>query len=475
MRICFVADMNSIHSRKFISYFPAHGHEVQVISTTPFRGDAYGGAEDSGTRGTLAEGAGGQEPRLQGEFFRGARVLNLPGRERPQGRVERRLRRAAIASAAPLPNLQLRCIRAGIARELDRERDARLRFYEKNRERVAEWVREFHPDLLQCLRLPVEGYLGACAQHPRTLHFCWGNDLTLYSSLYPAFGALTRDALRGAAGFLTDCHRDERLAFGWGLPRRTPTLVVPGSGGLELHEYDAHPMPGSDGAQARGESAATAADAHSRAVHARPHEASVTRERTVFLTLRGLGGRYTDNLPVVRAIPRLRELIGDDFALRFAGSFEPYGPLLLAEARKILAPRSRRGRKRDGDAERFFEFVGRVPHDRVEEMIRASDFVFSATYHDGTPNSMLETMAYGGIPLCGDLESIREWIDDGVNGYLFDMKDPNQIAATFARAVSERGRQAAFRERNRKLIAERADYSVCMAQVEQFYERVAGR
>jgi glycosyltransferase involved in cell wall biosynthesis len=32
------------------------------------------------------------------------------------------------------------------------------------------------------------------------------------------------------------------------------------------------------------------------------------------------------------------------------------------------------------------------------------------------------------FPVCGDLESIREWIDDGVNGFLVDPTDAQALA-----------------------------------------------
>ena len=33
--------------------------------------------------------------------------------------------------------------------------------------------------------------------------------------------------------------------------------------------------------------------------------------------------------------------------------------------------------------------------------------------HDGTPNTLLEGMACGCLPVAGDLDSIREWLKPG--------------------------------------------------------------
>ena len=388
-------------------------------STTRFTSDRFAGAHVV----SLASGASrSARPLPSGTRF------SAPGIARGFARLladgADRLAQAALVWN---PALRLRAIRAAIERDLARALDARLRVYESQRGQARDLIRAFRPDLLQCLRLPVEGFIGAAAEFRPTLHFCWGNDLTLYAHEHPAFGELTRDTLSTCAALLTDCRRDERLALAWGLRKGTPTLVVPGAGGIDTAAPEGAP------------------------------ERAVATESISFLTLRGLGGRYVDNLPVVRALPFLRNAIGDGFLLRMVGALRPYAPLLLAEAHRV-------------GGERFLEFLDRIAHEQVPALIARHRFVFSATYHDGTPNSMLETMWHGGVPICSDLESIREWITEGDNGYLFDMRSPEGIAAVFARAVREQELHDAFRRRNRELIRERADYRTCMARVMELYE-----
>ena len=48
----------------------------------------------------------------------------------------------------------------------------------------------------------------------------------------------------------------------------------------------------------------------------------------------------------------------------------------------------------------------------------------SITTHDGTPNTLLEAMSCNSLPIAGDIESLREWIDPGINGLLVDPGDP---------------------------------------------------
>jgi glycosyltransferase involved in cell wall biosynthesis len=45
MRICYVADASNIHTQRWVKYFADKGHEVHLISTTPFEGDNIGNIE----------------------------------------------------------------------------------------------------------------------------------------------------------------------------------------------------------------------------------------------------------------------------------------------------------------------------------------------------------------------------------------------------------------------------------------------
>jgi glycosyltransferase involved in cell wall biosynthesis len=106
---------------------------------------------------------------------------------------------------------------------------------------------------------------------------------------------------------------------------------------------------------------------------------------------------------------------------------------------------------------------------------RRSSVAVSPSTHDGTPNTLLEAMACGCTPVAGDLESIREWIEDGVNGLLADPRNPADLAQKILRALESPDLRARAANHNRRLIAERADYATVMAQAEAFYlELLAG-
>jgi glycosyltransferase involved in cell wall biosynthesis len=96
----------------------------------------------------------------------------------------------------------------------------------------------------------------------------------------------------------------------------------------------------------------------------------------------------------------------------------------------------------------------------------------SPSTHDGTPNSLLEAMACGVFPICGDLESIREWIDHEENGLLIDPNDPKSLADAIVRALKDSALRNRAAKLNAQIIADRADYGKNMEKAEEFYKTV---
>ncbi len=111
------------------------------------------------------------------------------------------------------------------------------------------------------------------------------------------------------------------------------------------------------------------------------------------------------------------------------------------------------------------------PQDMAALLRRASLSV-SPTEHDGTPNSLLEAMACGCFPVAGDLESVREWIEPGVNGLLVNPADAAGVARAVSDVLSDDGLRREAGRRNQQIIADRADYGRVMATAESFYRQL---
>lgn len=68
-------------------------------------------------------------------------------------------------------------------------------------------------------------------------------------------------------------------------------------------------------------------------------------------------------------------------------------------------------------------YFGILPYMENIDVVAKSKFYISLTLSDGASLSILEAMALGAIPVLSDIEPSREWVEDGVNGFLIDIDD----------------------------------------------------
>jgi glycosyltransferase involved in cell wall biosynthesis len=82
------------------------------------------------------------------------------------------------------------------------------------------------------------------------------------------------------------------------------------------------------------------------------------------------------------------------------------------------------------------DFLGLIHNDHVASLMnKASVFVSTATA-DGTSIALLEAMAAGLIPIATDIEPNRHLISHGKDGFLFEPKDPENLAENILHAFS---------------------------------------
>jgi glycosyltransferase involved in cell wall biosynthesis len=287
-------------------------------------------------------------------------------------------------------------------------------------------VERIHPDLVHALRIPYEGMLAANAglRVPLILSV-WGNDFTLHAPSTPLMRHHTRWTMLAASALHADCERDIKLARQWGLDPAKPTLVAPGNGGIHTDIF----FP-----------------------PARPVE------KPVIFNPRGFRA-YVRNNTFFQSIPLvLKEIPSAKFiCASMAGQAEALNwvsKLGIEKSVELLAPR---------------------PHAEMADVYRSAQILVSPSTHDGTPNTLLEGMACGCFPVAGDLDSIREWITDGVNGLLVDSGDPSALAEAIVRAVKNKDLRAQATGQNETLIASRAEFKRNMARAEEFYQSVVRR
>jgi glycosyltransferase involved in cell wall biosynthesis len=282
-------------------------------------------------------------------------------------------------------------------------------------------IDQVQPEIVHAFRIPYEGMLAALADPSAPLLVSvWGNDFTLHAPSTPLMGWYTRRTLRRADALHADCQRDVRLARTWGFGADKPAVVLPGGGGIQLDVFY-------------------------------PADQEPAGPETV-INPRGIRA-YVRNDIFFRAVPLV---LAQRPEVRFLC------PTMAGDAQAL------RWLEESGCTTQV-DLLGFQPRSGMADLYRQSSVVVSPSMHDGTPNTLLEAMACGCFPVVGDIESLREWINQGVNGLLVDPGDAQALAEAILTALRRPELRQSAREYNLRLVNERAEYGRTMSKAEQFY------
>ena len=180
----------------------------------------------------------------------------------------------------------------------------------------------------------------------------------------------------------------------------------------------------------------------------------VPTDRVVITSTRNFEPVY-DVQSLVRAFPRvLRALPGSELHLVGSGSQR-------AEIERLVA--------REGIAANV-TFHGTLPQARIAEQLRGTHVFVTTSHSDGNNISLNEGMACGCLSVATDIPANRQWIEEGVNGFLVPPGDPVALAGRILEACRRHDAlQAGCLRCNRRLIEEKATWSRNMQIVEQRY------
>jgi len=283
-------------------------------------------------------------------------------------------------------------------------------------------LQQAQPDLAHAMRIPYEGMLAALAMARLAtplLVSLWGNDFTLHAPSTPLMQHYTRQSLKRASALHADCRRDLRLAQTWGFDPSKPAIALPGGGGVQLDLFYPPAAPLSE---------------------------------PIVINPRGIRA-YINNAAFFAAIPLVLQhqpqarflcvgMAGEPQALRWLAQHQ------IAAQVELLPPQSR---------------------PQMAGLFRRARVAVSPGVHDGVPNTLLEAMACGCLPVAGDLESLREWITPAQNGLLINPNDPQSIAQGILQALEDDALYRRAIVQNAALIAERAEHGRVMQAAREFY------
>lgn len=115
------------------------------------------------------------------------------------------------------------------------------------------------------------------------------------------------------------------------------------------------------------------------------------------------------------------------------------------------------------------EFLGKIPHEDMPNLLRKTDIYVSTSLFDGTSVSLLEAMASGAFPIVTDIPSNREWISDGENGFLVPVDQEEYLAEKIVEAIRNEALIERSKERNVRLIKEKAFWPVTLSKTSEIY------
>jgi glycosyltransferase involved in cell wall biosynthesis len=300
-----------------------------------------------------------------------------------------------------------------------------LPYYQTRLQRL---VTQSQPDMVHALRIPFEGMLSSSLSKGVPLVIStWGNDITLHARGSFLMSRLTRVTLERADGLISDTQRDIRLGIEWGFASGKPYMVVPGSGGVRLEQL--------------------------RFTTQSVNLPEEMPDGPVIVNSRGLRPGSLRQDVFFQAIPLVAKAIPQAVficpSLQGEKDCEGWVDRLGIRSRTKLWPR--------------------LTQSQLWRLFQASQVFVSPSVHDGTSNALLESMACGCFPVVGNIESMREWINHGENGFLVDATSASSIADAIIQAINQPALRRAAAQTNTALIAERAVYETNMVRVEKFY------
>ena len=301
--------------------------------------------------------------------------------------------------------------------------------------RLVSLVNRWKPDTVHALRIPFEGMLASYTPLNVPLAVSiWGNDLTLHTRGSSSMRRWTRRVLGRADGLLADAPRDIRLSSQWGFDLNKPALVVPGSGGIDLAEIKT-------------------------ALQALSDFPWLKQGRCHIINPRGLRPGYINTREFFAAIPLVLEQYPDVIFL----------------CPGMQGQEEAEGYSRQYGVDRSVKLLPYLSLAELWQLFSRCEVSASISTHDGTPNTLLEAMACGSFPVAGDLESLRDWITPGVNGFLVDPYQPAEIAKAILSALENILLRGSARKVNFELVKSRASREAAQNALQSFFEKVLSR
>jgi glycosyltransferase involved in cell wall biosynthesis len=118
-------------------------------------------------------------------------------------------------------------------------------------------------------------------------------------------------------------------------------------------------------------------------------------------------------------------------------------------------------------------FGGHVSQADLPRWYHMANLYISPSHVDGSSVSLMEALASGLPCLVSDIPGNREWIEDGVNGWLFRDGDVDDLAEKILNAIRNRSSFEKIGKAARKTAEEKADWKKNFGKLLEVYNVIA--
>ena len=286
-------------------------------------------------------------------------------------------------------------------------------------------LEQVNPDVVHAGPIQTCGLLAALAKAHPLLVMSWGFDLMKDAERAPAWRWATRYTLNKADWFTSDCQTTRDRAIHYGMPIER-TTVFPW--GVDLAHFSPLPRQAAPGKGAGFTLFCNRSWEANYGVDVLAHAfVRVARERQDVRLLLAGGGSQAD-------------LIRD----------------ILSEAGTVNK----------------VEFCGQVSQADLPGLYRRADLYISPSHVDGTSVSLLEAMACGLPCLVSGIPANREWVQDGLNGWLFPDGDDQALASRVMQAMDVRDSLEQLGRTSRSIAETRADWNENVKALLKIYNQI---
>ena len=172
----------------------------------------------------------------------------------------------------------------------------------------------------------------------------------------------------------------------------------------------------------------------------------------VVLCARGLGSFFNSDI-IIESIPKVLKKSPNTLFLFISG---------VGGSLEWMRHQSR---AKDLGVLEHIRWDGHIDWEKMPLYYSASDVLLSIKTADSCPNCMLEAMAAEIPVVMSDTKQNREWIDDGVNGYLVDPRDPSLVAERINLILSNPKRAKIFSDISLQRVKEKGNAEINIPKI----------